>query len=104
GGAPFSLAAMRNELHAAKENRGALAGVFLVESEELLPNGSGTFIELGGGDYATCYTPEGSTLGLSVAHRLARLHVISAVATSGEEATVDIEAAQRAVAEIRQGM
>jgi len=104
GGAPFSVATMRRELRAAKENRGGHAAVFLVETAELLPAGSGTFIELGGGDYATVYTPDGSTLGLSVAHRLARLYAITSVAANGDEAGVDIEAAQRAVAEIRQGM
>ena len=48
--------------------------------------------------------PGGSTLGLAVAYRLARLTALADAGGGGEEGGIDVEAAQRAAADIRQEM
>jgi hypothetical protein len=103
GAQPFSATGIRTSLKLAKENRGAQAGIFLVEDAALLPNAGGGFLELSTTDLATVYTPGGPTLGLAVAYRLARLAVL-ADASHGSDGAIDIAAAQRAVTDIRQGM
>lgn len=104
GAQAFGMAGIRTSLRMAKENRAAQAGVFLVEDVGLLPAIGGGFVELGHGDYATVYTPGGTTLGLSVAYRLARLTVLADAFGNGGDQQIDMDAAQRAVTEVRQGM
>jgi len=101
---PFAPAAIRSSLKLAKENRGAQAGIFLVEDEGLLPATGFGFLELGNLDYATAYTPGGSTLGLAVAYRLARLAVLAHALGADPQGGIDVDAAERAVTDIRQGL
>ncbi len=103
GAQAFSITAIRGFLKLSKENRGAQAGIFLVEDSSLLPGNSG-FLELGGGDFATVYQPGGSTLGLAVAYRLARLGALATCEPADDGEGIDLAAAQRTVTEIRQGM
>lgn len=104
-GAPaFGLAGIRAALKQARENRGAQAGIFLVEDAALLPAAGGGFIELGHGDFATVYTPGGTTLGMAVAYRLARLSALADAFGDASEGRIDLDAAQRAVTEVRQSM
>jgi hypothetical protein len=104
GAQPFTVASIKGSLRLAKENRGAQAGIFLVEDVALLPAAGGGFIELGNHDFGTVYTPGGSTLGLAVAYRLARLTVLADALGGEDHGGIDLDAAQRTVIDIRQGM
>ena len=99
---PFSSSEMRNSLTAARRNRDAQAGLFVVETAGLLPLGLG-FQELSSTEIALAYEPDGDDLALAVGIRLLRCGLVAdAFADAGEE--LDRDAARSVIADVRQSL
>jgi len=98
----FSSRDIQNSLAAARRNRGAAGGIFIVESAGVLPLGL-SFHEFGCANIAVAFDPAGDDIGLAIAYRLVRIAILQDVLESkGEE--VDRDAYRRIVSEIRNGM
>ena len=98
----FTIGAIHRDLSQARKNRGAQAGLFVVEAAGALPLGSG-FHELSSSELAVAYTPGESDLALTIGIRLLR-RAILADAFPAEANDVDREAGQRVASDLRQAM
>ncbi|MDA8261996.1 MAG: hypothetical protein M0Z47_04110 [Actinomycetota bacterium] len=98
----FALPAIHRMLDQARKNRGAQAGLLVVEAAAALPHGIG-FHELSSTELAVAYTPGESDLGLAVGLRLLRRAVLADALPAADEA-VDTEAGQRIVSDLRRAI
>lgn len=98
----FTATEIQNSLAVARRNRGAMAGLFVVESAAFLPLGL-NFHEFGGSAIAVAYNPEMDDVALAVAYRLLRWGLVQdAVARAGKD--IDRDAHRRVVADLRAAM
>lgn len=96
----FSSKAVTSELRLARENREAVAALFVAESTDILPGGI-PFGSVSDTDFFAVFDPAlGDDLGLAVAIRLARVAALRSV-VSAATAGVDLEAALSATSEAR---
>jgi hypothetical protein len=96
----WSQARIQQELKAARSNRGAVAGILVADSAEMLPGKVG-FGQVSPFDYFVALDPEvGDDTALACAIYMARVTAVSTVALDAGD-QVDIPAAQREVAVMR---
>ncbi len=95
----FTLAGIHRALDQARKNRGAQAGLFVVEAAGVLPHGVG-FHELSSTELAVAYTPGESDLALAIGIRLLRRSIL-ADALPGADGAVDRDAGQRVASDLR---
>lgn len=98
--ARFSVNAIRAELSRARANRHAVAGVFVVENVDILPDGIG-FGQVSECDFFVAFDPEvGDETALVCALYLARVTALGAIANAaGDE--IDMVAVQHEIGGIR---
>lgn len=97
---PWSPARIHGELKAARANRGAVVGILVADSPDMLPGKVG-FGQVGPFDYFVALDPEvGDDTALACAIYLAKVTALSTVAVEAGE-DIDIPAAQREVTVIR---
>ncbi len=100
-GQALSVQSIALELGRARKNREAEAAIFVAESASMLPQGS-PFGQVSACDFFVAYDPTNDDdLGLAVALRLARIAALKECASDGEN-EIDLEAAEDAVAELKQ--
>ena len=96
----FSPNAIRAELKRARANRGAVAGVFVVDNADTLPDGLG-FGQVSECDFFVAYDPEdGDETALTCALYMAKVAALSTI-TSDAGSDLDVNAMQREISVIR---
>ena len=91
---------IRQQLKAARENRCALAGLFIAETRDLLPNGIG-FGQVSECDFYVAFDPEdGDDTLLTCAIWMAKATALATVRVAREE-EIDLTGIQREISVIR---
>lgn len=95
------LTQLRRDLAGARQRRGAVAGIGVYGSEEVMPSGAAPLTELSPVDLAVLYDPaSGDREALRIAYRLARILALQATRTS-EQGHVDAVGLRADLAEAR---
>lgn len=94
----FSINEMRNSLQIARKNREAQAGIFVVDSMNLLP-GQESFINLGPSDWAVAYDENVGDIFLSFCYRIARESIL--VVKGSNVDTINTEEIQQYIQQVQ---
>jgi hypothetical protein len=99
----FTTEAIGKMLREAREARGALSGVFVADTADVLPDGI-PFGQVNSGDYFTVFSgTAGGDIGLAAALYLARAHALLNLAAKSTGA-VDVPAARGVIQRVRTTM